>query len=86
MIGLRMSRRGGRARIAYYLGMHPTVHKILTRYRCLRLSWTDPATGAPVRAQRRKVRRDEHAAPGDLVSTCTTRSAPHAPPRTSSTR
>lgn len=59
---------GEPARIAYHLGMHPsTVHKILTRYRCLRLSWTDPATGAPVRAQRRKVRRYEHDAPGDLV-------------------
>ncbi len=68
MVGLRVSRRWGPARIAYRLGMHPsTVHKILTRYRCLRLSWTDPATGAPVRAQRRKVRRYEHAAAGDLV-------------------
>lgn len=68
VVGLRVSRRWGPARIAYHLGMHPsTVHKILTRYRCLRLSWTDPATGAPVRAQRRKVRRYEHAAPGDLV-------------------
>lgn len=68
VIGLRVSRRWGPARIAYHLGMHPsTVHKILTRYRCLRLSWTDPATGAPVRAARRTVKRYEHAAPGDLV-------------------
>ena len=68
VLGLRVSRRWGPARIAYHLGMHPsTVHKILTRYRCLRLSWTDPATGAPVRAQRRKIRRYEHPAPGDLV-------------------
>ena len=68
VIGLRVSRRWGPARIAYHLGMHPsTVHKILTRYRCLRLAWTDPATGAPVRAARRQVRRYEHAAPGDLV-------------------
>lgn len=68
VIGLRVSRRWGPARIAYHLGMHPsTVHKILIRYRCLRLSWTDPATGAPVRAQRRKVRHYQHAAPGDLV-------------------
>lgn len=68
VVGLRVSRRWGPARIAYHLGMHPsTVHKILTRYRCLRLSWTDPATGAPVRAQRRKIRRYEHPAPGDLV-------------------
>lgn len=67
-MGLRVSRRWGPARIAYHLGMHPsTVHKILTRYRCLRLSFTDPATGAPVRAARRRVRRYEHAAPGHLV-------------------
>src|SRR5699024_8991829 len=39
----------------------------LVRYRCLRLSFTDPATGAPVRAQRRRVRRYEHSRPGDLV-------------------
>ena len=68
VVGLRVSRRWGPARIAYHLGMAPsTVHKILTRYRCLRLSFTDPATGAPVRAARRRVRRYEHAAPGDLV-------------------
>ncbi|NYF97704.1 hypothetical protein BJY20_001096 [Janibacter cremeus] len=68
VVGLRVKRRWGPARIAYHLGMPPsTVHKILTRYQCLRLSWTDPATGAPVRAQRRKVRHYEHEAPGDLV-------------------
>jgi len=68
VVGLRVSRRWGPARIAYLLGMSPsTVHRILTRYRCLRLSWTDQATGAPLRAQRRKLVRYEHAAPGDLV-------------------
>ncbi len=68
VIGLRVSRRWGPARIAYHLGMHPsTVHKILTRYRCLRLSFIDPATGSPVRAARRRARRYEHAAAGDLV-------------------
>ncbi|PWJ24855.1 transposase IS481 family protein [Branchiibius hedensis] len=68
VLGLRVSRRWGPARIAYHLGMNPaTVHRILTRYRCLRLSWTDPATGAPVRAGRRKVVRYERDAPGDLV-------------------
>ena len=41
--------------------------RILTRYRCLRLSWTDTATGAPVRARRREVRRYEHRAPEDLI-------------------
>lgn len=68
VVGMRVARRWGPARIAYHLGMHPsTVHKILVRYRCLRLSFTDPATGAPVRAQRRTARRYEHDAPGDLV-------------------
>lgn len=46
IIGLRVSRRWGPARIAYHLGMHPsTVHRVLTRYHCVKLSWTDPATG-----------------------------------------
>ncbi len=68
VIGLRVSRRWGPARIAYLLGMNPaTVHRILSRYGCLRLAWTDPATGAPLRAQRRRVVRYEHDAPGDLV-------------------
>ena len=58
----------GPARIAYHLGMHPsTVHKILSRYGCLRLAFTDPATGAPVRATTPRPTRYEHAAPGDLV-------------------
>ena len=68
VVGLRVSRRWGPARIAYHLGMNvSTVQRILARYGCVRLSWTDPATGAPVRARRRKVRRYEHDAPGDLV-------------------
>ncbi|MGN0099830.1 MAG: IS481 family transposase [Dietzia sp.] len=68
VLGLRVSRRWGPARIAYHLGMQPsTVHKILSRYGCVRLAFTDPATGAPVRAGKRQVRRFEHAAPGDLV-------------------
>jgi transposase InsO family protein len=68
VVGLRVSRRWGPARIAYHLGMNPaTVHRILTRYGCVRLRWTDPATGAPVRAKRREVIRYEREAPGDLV-------------------
>ena len=68
VLGMRVARRWGPARIAFHLGLHPsTVHRILTRYRCLRLSWTDPATGAPLRARRRQIVRYEHAAPGDLV-------------------
>ncbi|WP_341360718.1 IS481 family transposase [Georgenia sp. M64] len=68
VIGLRVSRRWGPHRIAYHLGLNvSTVHRILIRYACPPLRWTDPATGAPVRAQRRKVVRYEHEAPGDLV-------------------
>lgn len=68
VIGLRVSRRWGPARIAYHLGLNvSTVHRILTRYACPPLRWTDPATGAPVRAQRRRVVRYEREAPGDLV-------------------
>lgn len=68
VVGLRVARRWGPARIAYHLGMNPaTVHRILTRYGCLRLSWTDPATGAPVRARRRVVERYERDAPGELI-------------------
>lgn len=68
VVGLRVSRRWGPARIAFHLGLNvSTVHRILTRYRCLRLSWIDPATGAPVRARRREVRRYEREAPGDLI-------------------
>jgi transposase InsO family protein len=61
IIGLRVNRRWGPARIAYRLGMHPsTVHKVLARYGLARLSWLDRGTG-------RVIRRYEHAAPGDLV-------------------
>jgi transposase InsO family protein len=66
VIGLRVSRRWGPARIGYHLGMHPsTVHKILRRYGCPPLAWTDPATG--VRLRRRKPNRYERAEPGELV-------------------
>jgi transposase-like protein len=68
VLGLRVSRRWGPARIGYRLGMAPaTVHRILTRYRCVRLRHTDPATGAPLRATRQQVNRYEHTAPGELV-------------------
>lgn len=68
VVGLRVARRWGPAKIAYHLGMHPsTVHKILSRYGCVRLAFTDPATGARVRASTRQVHRFEHPAPGDLI-------------------
>ena len=67
VVGMRVFRRWGPARIAYHLGLNvSTVQRILSRYGCLRLSWTDPATGAPVRAKRRQIVRYEREAPGDL--------------------
>ncbi|HET9654916.1 MAG TPA: IS481 family transposase [Kineosporiaceae bacterium] len=67
ILGLRVSRRWGPARIAYRLRLNPaTVHKVLTRYGVPPLAWTDPATGARLRAKP-KPRRYEHEAPGDLV-------------------
>jgi transposase InsO family protein len=67
ILGLRVSRRWGPARIAYRLRLNPaTVHKVLTRYRVPPLAWTDPATGARLRAKP-KPQRYEHDAPGELV-------------------
>ena len=67
IMGLRVSRRWGPARIAYRLGINPaTVGKVLARYEAPRLSWTDPATGCRLRAKPKPFRY-EHAAPGDLV-------------------
>jgi hypothetical protein len=68
ILGLRVSRRWGPARIAYHLGLNPsTVHKVLQRYRCPRLKWTDPATGTRIKWARAKVHHYVHEAPGDLV-------------------
>jgi len=68
VIGLRVSRRWGPARIAYRLGMQPsTVHKILRRYGCPPLAWTDPATGVRIKWARRKIHHYVHDAPGELV-------------------
>jgi len=67
IMGLRVSRRWGPARIGYRLRLHPsTVHKVLARYEAPRLAWTDPATGCRLRAKPKPVRY-EHPAPGDLV-------------------
>jgi transposase InsO family protein len=67
VVGLRISRRWGPARIGWHLELNPaTVHKILTRYGCPPLRWTDPATGTRLRGRPTPVRY-EHAAPGDLV-------------------
>jgi transposase InsO family protein len=68
VIGLRVSRRWGPARIAYRLRMAvSTVHKILRRYGCPPLAWTDPATGVRIKWSRKKANSYVHAAPGDLV-------------------
>lgn len=67
IVNLRVARRWGPARIAYLLGLNPsTVAKVLERYRCPRLKWTDPATGTRTKTSREK-KRYEHDAPGDLV-------------------
>jgi len=61
IVGLRVSRRLGPARIAYRLGLHAsTVHAVLARYRCPLLAHLDRATGVPVR-------RYERERPGELV-------------------
>jgi transposase InsO family protein len=60
IIGLRVSRRLGPARIAFRLGLVPsTVHAVLARYGCPRLAHLDRATGVPVRYERDR--------PGELV-------------------
>ena len=61
VIGVRVMRRWGPARIAGLLRLNPsTVHRVLTRYQMPRLSHLDRATGQPIR-------RYERDAPGDLV-------------------
>jgi transposase InsO family protein len=68
IVGLRVTRRWGPARIAYHLGLNPsTVHKVLTRYRCPRLKWTDPATGTRIKSSHADKRSYVHPACGDLV-------------------
>ncbi len=68
VVNLRVSRRWGPQHIAYHLGLNvSTVQRILTRYGCPPLRWVDPATGAPIRARRRKVVRYEREKPGELI-------------------
>jgi transposase InsO family protein len=61
IIGVRVTRRWGPARIAYLLRLNvSTVHNVLRRYGIAKLRWLDRATG-------QVVRRMESAACGDLV-------------------
>jgi len=61
IVGLRVARRLGPARIGTRLGLPAsTVHAVLARYRCPPLAHLDRASGAPVR-------RYERARPGELV-------------------
>ena len=64
ILGLRVTRRWGPARIGYRLRLNPaTAGKVLARYEAPRLAWTDPATGCRLRAKPKPLRY-EHAAPG----------------------
>jgi transposase InsO family protein len=68
IVQVRVTRRWGPARIAYHLGLNPsTVHQVLVRYQCPRLTWTDPATGTRIKTSSRDKHRYEHCAAGDLV-------------------
>jgi len=61
ILALRTQRKLGPARIAGILGMPAsTVHRVLVRHGCNRLSWVDRPTG-------RLVRRIETSHPGELV-------------------
>jgi transposase InsO family protein len=67
VLGLRVDRRWGPARIAYHLHLNiSTVHRILTRYLCPPVWFTDPATGSRIRG-RDRARRYEYAWPGEMV-------------------
>jgi transposase InsO family protein len=61
IIGLRVNRRWGPARIGGHLGLNPpTVWRVLVRYRISRLRDLDPPSG-------RVIRRYEKKIPGELV-------------------
>lgn len=53
MLGLRVNRRWGPARIAYLHLNVSTIHRILTRYLCPPLRFTVPATKIRVRGRDR---------------------------------
>ncbi len=68
ILGLRVSRRWGPARIAFRLGLAvSTVGRVLRRYGAPPLRFTDPATGVRIRTSRPALVRYERATPGELV-------------------
>jgi transposase len=68
IVGLRVTKRWGPARISYHLGLNPsTAHKALRRYGCPPLKWIDPATGVRIKTSRADKNRYEHPNPGDLI-------------------
>ncbi|PPG02260.1 IS481 family transposase [Pseudoclavibacter sp. RFBI5] len=66
VVNLRVTRRWGPHRIAYHLGIEPSLAwRVLRRFRMPRLAHLDQATGLPIRKPRPV--RYERAHPGDLV-------------------
>lgn len=68
IVGLRVARRWGPARIAAHLRLNrSTVQAVVARYGCPPLRWLDPATGVRVKTSRSRPQRYERAAPGELI-------------------
>ena len=81
VLGLRVNRRWGPARIAYHLHLNvSTVHRILTRYLCPPLRFTDPATGIRVRGRDRACRYG-YVSPGEMIHVDFKEARPHSPRR-----
>jgi transposase InsO family protein len=68
ILGLRITRRWGPARIAFHLQLAvSTVGRVLRRYGAPPLRFVDPATGIRIRTSRPAPQRYERQAPGELV-------------------
>jgi transposase InsO family protein len=68
IVGLRVSRRWGPARIAALLRVNrSTVQRVLARYGCPPLRWVDPVTRTRVKTSRSRPKHYERAVPGELV-------------------
>jgi transposase InsO family protein len=68
ILGLRVTRRWGPARIAFHLKLAiSTVGRVLRRFGAPPLSFTDPATGTRIRTSRPAPVRYEREKPGELV-------------------